>query len=55
MDTRFMFYKKRFIRNTSLIPEKIKKRGLVFSEKLRNGILAFCLHDLCFDGDFRNL
>ena len=34
------FYKKRFIRNASLIPEKNKKRGLVWSEKLRNAFLA---------------
>ena len=31
-----MAYKKRSIRNTSLISEKNKKRGLVFSEKIRN-------------------
>ena len=41
-----MFYKKRFIRNTSLIPEKIKKRGLVLSEILRNDIFVL------FNGDF---
>ena len=36
MLTLSMFYKKRFIRNTSLIPEINKKRGLVLLEKLRN-------------------
>ena len=48
-----MFYKKRFIRNTSLIPEKIKKRGLVLLEKLRNAF--FALSDSSshhFDGVF---
>ena len=38
-----MFYKKRFIRNTSLIPEINKKRGLVLLEKLRNGSIGSSL------------
>ena len=44
------FFKKCLIRNTSLIPEKNKKRGLVLSEILRND--NFVLFDLFYDGDF---
>ena len=40
LSTLSMFYKKRFIRNACLIPGNIKKRWLVWSEKLRNAFLA---------------
>ena len=36
-----MFYKKPFIRNTSLISEENKKRGLVLPGKIRNAISIY--------------